>query len=127
MVFLLLPAQLLCRMQHCAGFISLSASQFSSQLFYLVDQLLIFCKNHLFIECLSLIPMKFLQAHFGKEPIATFYMPPEIDFRLSLLPPDSKGLVLWLTDGKVRNSHGPCLQTCRYPSSNHCFNFLRPI
>lgn len=40
-------------------------------------------------------------AHFGKEPIATFYMPPEIDYRLSLLPPDSKGLVLWLTDGKV--------------------------
>ncbi|GAQ89806.1 NAD(P)H:plastoquinone dehydrogenase complex subunit N [Klebsormidium nitens] len=40
-------------------------------------------------------------AHFGKEPIATFYMPPEVDFRLSLLHPDSKGLVLWLTDGKV--------------------------
>eukprot|EP00243_Klebsormidium_subtile_P004369 TRINITY_DN18348_c0_g1_i1.p1 TRINITY_DN18348_c0_g1~~TRINITY_DN18348_c0_g1_i1.p1 ORF type:complete len:259 (+),score=22.89 TRINITY_DN18348_c0_g1_i1:105-881(+) len=40
-------------------------------------------------------------AHFGKEPISTFYVPPEVDFRLSLLPPDSKGLVLWLTDGKV--------------------------
>lgn len=40
-------------------------------------------------------------AHLGKQPIARFYMPPEIDYRLSLLPPTSKGLVLWLIEAKV--------------------------
>ncbi|GLJ44826.1 hypothetical protein SUGI_0942910 [Cryptomeria japonica] len=40
-------------------------------------------------------------AHLGKQPIARFNMPPEIDYRLSLLPPKSKGLVLWLIEAKV--------------------------
>uniref|UniRef100_A0A0D6R4N0 NAD(P)H-quinone oxidoreductase subunit N, chloroplastic n=1 Tax=Araucaria cunninghamii TaxID=56994 RepID=A0A0D6R4N0_ARACU len=40
-------------------------------------------------------------AHLGKQPIARFYMPPEIDYRLSLLPPTSKGLVLWLIEAMV--------------------------
>ncbi|KAF3793871.1 NAD(P)H-quinone oxidoreductase subunit N [Nymphaea thermarum] len=41
------------------------------------------------------------QAHLGRQPIARWYYPPEIDYRLSLLPPDSKGLILWVIEAKV--------------------------
>ncbi|KAF5205526.1 NAD(P)H-quinone oxidoreductase subunit N protein [Thalictrum thalictroides] len=40
-------------------------------------------------------------AHLGKQPIARWYFPPEVDYRLSLLPPDAKGLVVWITEAKV--------------------------
>ncbi|CAI9105659.1 OLC1v1004637C2 [Oldenlandia corymbosa var. corymbosa] len=40
--------------------------------------------------------------HIGKQPIARWYYPPEIDFRLSMLPPNAKGLVLYLLDAKVK-------------------------
>ncbi|XP_043704144.1 NAD(P)H-quinone oxidoreductase subunit N, chloroplastic [Telopea speciosissima] len=40
-------------------------------------------------------------AHLGKQPIARWYFPPEVDYRLSLLPPNAKGLVLWLIEAKV--------------------------
>ncbi|KAM7257222.1 hypothetical protein ACFE04_012963 [Oxalis oulophora] len=40
-------------------------------------------------------------AHLGKQPIARWYFPPEIDFRLDTLPPQYKGLVLWITEAKV--------------------------
>uniref|UniRef100_A0A0F7GZL8 NADH dehydrogenase-like complex N n=1 Tax=Erodium texanum TaxID=28960 RepID=A0A0F7GZL8_EROTE len=40
-------------------------------------------------------------AHLGKQPIARWYFPPEVDFRLSQLPPDAKGLVVWLIEAKV--------------------------
>ncbi|XP_076886859.1 NAD(P)H-quinone oxidoreductase subunit N, chloroplastic-like [Bidens hawaiensis] len=40
-------------------------------------------------------------AHVGKQPIARWYFPPEVDYRLSLLPPDAKGLVLWILEAKV--------------------------
>ncbi|KAH0637231.1 hypothetical protein KY290_037624 [Solanum tuberosum] len=40
-------------------------------------------------------------AHVGKQPIARWYFPPEVDYRLSLLPPDSKGLVVWIIEAKV--------------------------
>lgn len=41
------------------------------------------------------------QAHVGKQPIARWYFPPEVDYRLSLLPPDAKGLVVWVIEAKV--------------------------
>ncbi|EYU46045.1 hypothetical protein ABFS82_04G078500 [Erythranthe guttata] len=40
-------------------------------------------------------------AHVGKQPIARWYFPPEVDYRLSLLPPDAKGLVVWVIEAKV--------------------------
>ncbi|XP_047311534.1 NAD(P)H-quinone oxidoreductase subunit N, chloroplastic [Impatiens glandulifera] len=40
-------------------------------------------------------------AHIGKEPIARWYFPPEVDYRLSMLPPDAKGLILWVIEAKV--------------------------
>ncbi|KAI3933573.1 hypothetical protein MKX01_032678 [Papaver californicum] len=40
-------------------------------------------------------------AHLGKQPIARWYFPPEVDYRLSLLPPSSKGLVVWIIEAKV--------------------------
>ncbi|KAL3850512.1 hypothetical protein ACJIZ3_012394 [Penstemon smallii] len=40
-------------------------------------------------------------AHLGKQPIARWYFPPEVDYRLSLLPPNAKGLVVWIMEAKV--------------------------
>ncbi|KAL0370886.1 UNVERIFIED_CONTAM: NAD(P)H-quinone oxidoreductase subunit N, chloroplastic [Sesamum angustifolium] len=40
-------------------------------------------------------------AHVGKQPIARWYFPPEVDYRLSLLPPDAKGLIVWIIEAKV--------------------------
>uniref|UniRef100_A0A0F7GYB3 NADH dehydrogenase-like complex N n=1 Tax=Erodium trifolium TaxID=337410 RepID=A0A0F7GYB3_9ROSI len=40
-------------------------------------------------------------AHLGKQPIARWYFPPEVDFRLSCLPPNAKGLVVWVMEAKV--------------------------
>lgn len=42
-----------------------------------------------------------LQPHLGRQPIARWYFPPEVDYRLSVLPPDAKGLVLWIIEAKV--------------------------
>lgn len=39
--------------------------------------------------------------HVGKQPIARWYFPPEVDYRLSALPPDAKGLVVWILEAKV--------------------------
>ncbi|OMP02291.1 NAD(P)H-quinone oxidoreductase, subunit N [Corchorus olitorius] len=35
------------------------------------------------------------------QPIARWYFPPEVDFRLQALPPDAKGLVVWIIEAKV--------------------------
>uniref|UniRef100_A0A0F7CYW4 NADH dehydrogenase-like complex N n=1 Tax=Erodium foetidum TaxID=337372 RepID=A0A0F7CYW4_9ROSI len=40
-------------------------------------------------------------AHMGKQPIARWYFPPEVDFRLNALPPNAKGLVVWVMEAKV--------------------------
>lgn len=40
-------------------------------------------------------------AHLGKQPIARWYFPPEVDYRLAALPPNSKGLVVWIIEAKV--------------------------
>ncbi|XP_014517734.1 NAD(P)H-quinone oxidoreductase subunit N, chloroplastic [Vigna radiata var. radiata] len=40
-------------------------------------------------------------AHVGKQPIARWYYPPEVDFRLESLPPNAKGLVVWILEAKV--------------------------
>lgn len=40
-------------------------------------------------------------AHLGKQTIARWYFPPEVDYRLSLLPKNCKGLVLWVLEAKV--------------------------
>ncbi|KFK27356.1 nad h-quinone oxidoreductase subunit n [Arabis alpina] len=40
-------------------------------------------------------------AHLGKQPIARWYYPPEVDYRLSALPPSAKGLVVWVLEAKV--------------------------
>lgn len=45
-----------------------------------------------------------LQPHLGKQAIARWYMPPEVDYRLSLLPKDCKGLVVWMIECKVHAS-----------------------
>ncbi|XP_042448246.1 NAD(P)H-quinone oxidoreductase subunit N, chloroplastic-like [Zingiber officinale] len=39
--------------------------------------------------------------HLGKQPISRWYFPPEVDYRLSLMSPDDKGLVLWIIEAKV--------------------------
>ena len=39
-------------------------------------------------------------AHLGKTEIRTYFIPPMIQFRLNALPPKSKGLVIWLIEGK---------------------------
>lgn len=39
--------------------------------------------------------------HLGKQSIVRWYFPPEVDYRLSLLPENCKGLVLWLIEAKV--------------------------
>ncbi|EFJ28461.1 hypothetical protein SELMODRAFT_441171 [Selaginella moellendorffii] len=39
--------------------------------------------------------------HLGKQAISVWYFPPEIDYRLSMLPEDCKGLVLWLLECEV--------------------------
>ncbi|KAL8533122.1 hypothetical protein ACS0TY_009390 [Phlomoides rotata] len=39
--------------------------------------------------------------HVGKQPIARWYFPPEVDYRLSLLPPNARGLVVWVIEAKV--------------------------
>ncbi|PKU65150.1 hypothetical protein MA16_Dca004766 [Dendrobium catenatum] len=39
--------------------------------------------------------------HLGKQPIARWYFPPEVDYRLSLMPPETKGLVLWIIEANV--------------------------
>lgn len=41
------------------------------------------------------------QAHLGKQPIARWYFPPEVDYRLEALPPNAKGLVVWIIEAKV--------------------------
>lgn len=55
------------------------------------------------LQCLidSHLQILMLQAHVGKQPIARWYFPPEVDYRLSLLPPDAKGLVVWIIEAKV--------------------------
>eukprot|EP00898_Chlorokybus_atmophyticus_P003423 jgi/Chlat1/4081/Chrsp26S04127 len=39
--------------------------------------------------------------HLGKQPLKMFYYPAELDSRLAVLPPNKKGIVLWLIEGKV--------------------------
>lgn len=39
-------------------------------------------------------------AHLGKKAIQTYFLPPQIQYRLSSLPPKSKGLVVWLIEGR---------------------------
>ncbi|CAO2834470.1 unnamed protein product [Amaranthus hypochondriacus] len=40
-------------------------------------------------------------AHVGKQPIARWWFPPEIDYRLEALPADAKGLIVWVIEAKV--------------------------
>jgi hypothetical protein len=42
-----------------------------------------------------------LQPSLGRQPVARWYFPPEVDYRLSLLHPDAKGLVVWVLEAKV--------------------------
>ncbi|MCY7333158.1 MAG: NAD(P)H-quinone oxidoreductase subunit N [Pseudanabaena sp. CAN_BIN31] len=39
-------------------------------------------------------------AHLGKTEIRTYLIPPAIQFRLNALPAKSKGLVVWMIEGK---------------------------
>jgi NAD(P)H-quinone oxidoreductase subunit N len=38
--------------------------------------------------------------HLGKKAIQTYFLPPQIQYRLSSLPSKSKGLVVWLIEGR---------------------------
>ena len=49
----------------------------------------------------DLLPWMLLQPSLGRQPIARWYFPPEVDYRLSLLHPDAKGLVVWVLEAKV--------------------------
>ncbi|KAG6680795.1 hypothetical protein I3842_13G060800 [Carya illinoinensis] len=55
-------------------------------------------------------------AHLGKQPIARWYFPPEVDYRLDALPPDAKGLVVWIIEAKDKSTRTnyvrtrPCLR-----------------
>uniref|UniRef100_J3L6G8 Uncharacterized protein n=1 Tax=Oryza brachyantha TaxID=4533 RepID=J3L6G8_ORYBR len=40
----------------------------------------------------------------GRQPVARWYFPPEVDYRLSLLHPDAKGLVVCVMEAKVSSS-----------------------
>ncbi|MBD2105218.1 NAD(P)H-quinone oxidoreductase subunit N [Leptolyngbya sp. FACHB-261] len=40
-------------------------------------------------------------AHLGKKEIRTYFYPPLLQYQLDNLPPNAKGLVLWLIEGKV--------------------------
>ncbi|KAI4962790.1 hypothetical protein ZWY2020_025339 [Hordeum vulgare] len=42
-----------------------------------------------------------MAAHPGRQPVARWYFPPEVDYRLSLLHPDAKGLIVWVYEAKV--------------------------
>lgn len=39
-------------------------------------------------------------SHLGKKAIVTYFLPPQIQYRLASLPKNSKGLVVWLGEGK---------------------------
>lgn len=39
-------------------------------------------------------------AHLGKKAIVAYFLPPMIQYRLAALPANSKGLVVWLGEGK---------------------------
>ena len=39
-------------------------------------------------------------AHLGKSDVRTHFVPPLVNYHLDHLPPQAKGLVLWLIDGK---------------------------
>lgn len=39
-------------------------------------------------------------SHLGKTQIRTYFLPPMVNYRLSCLHPKSKGLVVWLVEGK---------------------------
>ena len=39
-------------------------------------------------------------SHLGKTEIRTYFIPPAIQFRLNALPAKSKGLVMWMIEGK---------------------------
>lgn len=42
-----------------------------------------------------------MQPHLGKQALVRYYYPPEVDYRLSLLPENCKGLILWVLEAKV--------------------------
>lgn len=39
--------------------------------------------------------------HLGKQVVSRWYFPPEVDYRLSILNKDDKGLVIWVGEAKV--------------------------
>jgi NAD(P)H-quinone oxidoreductase subunit N len=39
-------------------------------------------------------------SHLGKTDIRTYFLPPQIQIRLASLPPKSKGLLVWMMEGK---------------------------
>jgi NAD(P)H-quinone oxidoreductase subunit N len=40
-------------------------------------------------------------AHLGKKDIRVYYLPPLVSYHLQQLPPESKGLVLWIIEGHL--------------------------
>lgn len=53
-----------------------------------------------------------MQAHLGKQPIARWYFPPEVDYRLQMLPPNATGLVVWILEAKVNTTIKILLDRC---------------
>src|SRR4028118_1345820 len=39
--------------------------------------------------------------HLGKKDIRVYYLPPVVNYQLEHLPPNSKGLVLWMMEGHL--------------------------
>ena len=40
-------------------------------------------------------------AHLGKKDIRVYYLPPLVSYHLEQLPPESKGLLLWIIEGYI--------------------------
>jgi hypothetical protein len=51
---------------------------------------------------LVMVVVGMMQAHLGKQAVARWYCPPEVDYRLSVLPKNSKGLILWIIEAQVQ-------------------------
>lgn len=39
--------------------------------------------------------------HLGKKEIRVYYLPPVVNYQLENLPPNAKGLVLWILEGSI--------------------------
>lgn len=56
-------------------------------------------------------------AHLGKTPLRTYFVPPVASYTLENLPPKTKGLALWMIDGR-RLSREELQYLCNLPADD---------